>query len=271
MLTRLVAILLLAPWLRASPFFAMDNGVPGAGPAEVAATVRELGFDGLGGRGPGVKALRGALEERGSRLWNIYATVKLEAGKPVLTPAFRTDIDELRGHDATVWLAIHELAGGGDEVAVAAIREISDHARTAGATVSLYPHAGFWLAGFGHAARLAATVDRPDVGVTFNLCHWLKVEGDVDPMPLLRAEKEKLQFVTINGADKGDTKSMGWDRLIQPLDRGSYDVAGLVRRLRREAGWNGPVGLQSYGIPGDKRENLKSSIATWRRISPPGE
>jgi sugar phosphate isomerase/epimerase len=251
--------------LKASPFFAMDNGVPG-GPAEVAATLHELGYDGLGGRGTGAKVQREALEAKGIRLWNIYLTLKFAPGVPALTPEIRGYIEPLKGHDSTLWLAIQEVAGG-DEVAVAAVREIAAQAETAGVKVSLYPHTGFWLARFADAVRVAGLVDRPNVGTTFNLCHWLKVEGDVDPIPLLTAERAKLQFVTINGADRGDTKAMGWDRLIQPLDRGTYDVGAFVRRLRDEVKWRGPVGLQGYAVPGDKRENLRRSMAAWRAMS----
>ena len=265
MIRRLFLFLLLASGLKASPFFAMDNGVPG-GPAEVAATLHELGYDGLGGRGPGVKVLREALEGKGRRLWNIYLTLKFAPGTPALTPEIRGYIEELKGHDSTLWLAIQEVTGG-DEVAVAAVREIAAHAETAGVKVSLYPHTGFWLARFSDAVRVAGLVDRQDVGTTFNLCHWLKVEGDVDPIPLLKAEKAKLQFVTINGADKGDTKAMGWDRLIQPLDRGTYDVGAFIKRLRDKVEWQGPVGLQGYAVPGDKRENLRRSMAAWRAMN----
>jgi sugar phosphate isomerase/epimerase len=265
MIRQLLCFLLLASCLKASPFFAMDNGVPG-GPAEVAATLHELGYDGLGGRGPGAKVQRAALEGKGIRLWNIYLTLKFAPGTPALTPEIRGFIEELKGHDATLWIAIQEVTGG-DETAVASIREIAAHAASAGVKVSLYPHTGFWLARFADAVRVAGLVDRQDVGTTFNLCHWLKVEGDVDPIPLLKAEKAKLQFVTINGADKGDTKAMGWDRLIQPLDRGTYDVGALIRRLRDEVKWQGPVGLQGYAVPGDQRENLRRSMAAWRAMN----
>src|SRR5690606_7916459 len=101
--------------------------------------------------------------------------------------------------------------------AIASVREIADHASALGVKVSLYPHTGFWLERFPDAVRVANGVDRENVGVTFNLCHWLKVEGDVDPIPAISKDAARLQFVTINGSDGGDTKSMGFVRLIQPL------------------------------------------------------
>ncbi len=66
-------------------------------------------------------------------------------------------------------------------------------------------------------------------------------------------------LVLINGADHdGD-----WDRLIQTLDRGAFDVPGFVRMLR-SLGYNGPIGLQCYNLKGDREENLKRSMAAWR-------
>jgi len=56
---------------------------------------------------------------------------------------------------------------------------------------------------------------------------------------------------------------MGWDRLIQTLDRGSFDVYQVLVTLRR-LGYTGPIGLQCYGVKGDRRENLKRSIGAWR-------
>jgi hypothetical protein len=50
--------------------------------------------------------------------------------------------------------------------------------------------------------------------------------------------------------------------LIQTLDRGDYDVYGVLAKLRR-LGYDGPVGLQCYQVPGDLRENLKRSIDAW--------
>jgi sugar phosphate isomerase/epimerase len=262
--------LAFSAFLNASPFFAMDTGISGQ-PVAVAATLHDLGYDGLGGSGTNIRPAREALDARKLRLWNVYLTLKFEAGAPAVTPGLRTLITDLKGHSSTLWIAVQAVSGGGDQVAVAALREIAGVAAESEVRVSLYPHTGFWLSRFSGAADLAEKVERENVGITFNLCHWLKVEGDVDPIPDIRKHQKKLQFVTVNGADKGDTKAMSWDRLIQPLDRGTYDTASFLKRLNDEAKWQGPVGLQSFGIPGDQRENLKRSMVAWRAMqSKPG-
>ncbi len=72
-------------------------------------------------------------------------------------------------------------------------------------------------------------------------------------------------FITINGADKGNTRQMGWDRLIQPLDAGSYDVASFVRSAI-DVGYRGPFGFQGYGIHQEPREVLQRTMNKWRAI-----
>jgi len=127
----------------------------------------------------------------------------------------------------------------------------------------------FWFERFEDALRLAARLDRPEVGVTFNLCHWLKVEGsERDPAPLLQAAKSRLMFVTINGADAGDTRTLRWDRLIQPLGEGTYEVAAFLRKLRA-TGYSGPIGFQGYGIKAPPPEVLAKTMAAWQRMQAP--
>jgi sugar phosphate isomerase/epimerase len=263
----LFAALLALPWRAdANAFFAMDTGLSGE-PAAVSDTLQELGYDGFGGSGTTVSPVREALEGQGMKYWNLYLTLSIKSGVSPLTPELRKQIQDLNGSKSTLWLAIQEAPRDGGQTATKAVTEIAELARESDVKVSLYPHTGFWMARFPDAARLAAMVNREDVGITFNLCHWLKTEGDLDPLPAILKEKAKLQFVTINGADKGDTKAMNWDRLIQPLGQGSYDVAGFVRRLQVEADWKGPIGLQSYGIKGDQKQNLARSMAAWRKMS----
>jgi sugar phosphate isomerase/epimerase len=74
-------------------------------------------------------------------------------------------------------------------------------------------------------------------------------------------------FVTINGADTGDTKKMGWDRLIQPLGSGTYDVAAFVHTVR-ETGYTGPIGFQGFGIKAPPREILTRTMTAWKDMSP---
>jgi len=257
------------------PFFAMDTALHAA-PEETAALLKELGYAGLGGSGYQIAPLRKALEAKDLRLCNVYLTVGFDTTKPALTPEMKQLIDDLKGHDSALWLAIsHVTSAGaklplssteGDGTAAAQLKEIAAYAAPRGVKIALYPHTGFWLERCSDAVRVAEKADHPAIGATFNLCHFLKVEGDTDPLPVIQRALPRLFFVTLNGADAGDTRAMGWDRLIQTLDRGTWDTTSFLRRLR-EAGYKGPVGFQGYGIPGDSRDNLTRTMTTWKKMT----
>jgi hypothetical protein len=91
------------------------------------------------------------------------------------------------------------------------------------------------------------------------------VDPSRDYKPLLQQAVPRLWPVSINGADDHD-ENPGWSRYIQPLDSGNFDVATFLKTLRN-LGYNGPVGLQCYGIAGDVRVHLARSMAAWCKMS----
>jgi sugar phosphate isomerase/epimerase len=255
-------------------FFAFDNGA-GYGsvpPEEQAKMLKELGYAGIGYTGARqIPAMLKALDAEGLTMFSIYVDVCLtpEKGKPPHDPALKTAIEQLRGRDTLVWLPI----GGGrpsstalDDRAVAVIREIADAAKTSGLRVALYPHLGNYVERVEDAVRLVKKADRKNVGATFNLCHFLKVDHEKNLERRLKEARPCLFAVSINGADGGNTNRMEWDRLIQPLDRGSFDVGRVLKALR-QLDYTGPIGLQCYAIPGDRRANLARSMKAWRSLS----
>jgi sugar phosphate isomerase/epimerase len=255
-------------------FFAMDTAAK-LPPAECAAALAELGYAGLGGTPASAKAYAAALAERKLTLFNGYHVTSFAHADADLPADLVKAVDGLAGTGGTLWLGIRavQLPVGiplppeyGDTVVVPKLRQLLGYAKPKGVKVSLYPHAGFWAAQFEVCLRVASKVDDPSLGVTFNLCHWLKVEGgERDPLPLIKEALPRLDFVTINGADGGDTQNLGWDKLIQPLGRGSYDVGAFVARVRA-AGYRGPFGFQGFGIKADSKALLKETMEGWRRI-----
>jgi sugar phosphate isomerase/epimerase len=275
-LASLICLLAASSTHAANPFFAMDNIARG-GPDVVPAMLKELGYDGFGGRVPDETMLP-AVTARGLKFFNAYHVLDLNPSTPAPNDQLRTWLGAMRSKDTVLWLAINKVtrpdgklyapsALEADEYVLAQIRAIADVAKANGIRVALYPHTAFWLARVDDALRVAEKLNRPDIGVTFNLCHWLKVEGaERDPVPVLRTALPRLMFVTISGADTGDTRAMGWDRLIQPLDAGTYDLGAFMRTLRT-VGYTGPVGFQGYNIKGEPRDILTRSIAAWRKFN----
>ena len=111
--------------------------------------------------------------------------------------------------------------------------------------------------------RLLDQDPNPHLGLCFNLCHWFKNHGDVDPTSALTAARTRLLAVTVNGVTRGGAE---WSSLIRPLDEGDHDLPALHALLERLR-FDGPVGLQGYGLRQPPAEHLARSMAVWRGIT----
>ena len=80
--------------------------------------------------------------------------------------------------------------------------------------------------------------------------------------PLLRAAMPYLSAVSVNGTDKASQIEAGQGKWIQPLDNGSFDIYGFLKSLE-DLGYEGPVGLQCWGIGGDAQDHLERSMRAW--------
>ena len=261
-----------APPALTNPFFAMDTGTRDAThrtPAEQVALVKELGFAGVGPIYHGPEDLQqwfAALDQQGLKMYALYLNLNLDAGAEALSPQLKEAITVLKGRETFAWLFVTSKqfkpsTTNGDEVAVTALRAVADFAAVHGVRIALYPHTGQYAQRVEDCVRLIGKAERKNLGVTFNLCHWLKVDGQ-DLAATLKCAAPYLQVVTLNGADAG---GKDWKTLIQPLDGGTYDVAPLLRQLKA-LGFQGPIGLQHFGIHGSVAENLKHSMDGWKKL-----
>jgi sugar phosphate isomerase/epimerase len=238
--------------------------------AEQAVMLKELGYDGVGHIWlDGVAERLKTLDDANLKLFQITMTVGLTPGKaPYDANKFKDVLALVKGRGVQFDLLINGAPPSdtaADTRGVEVLREMSDLAEESGSQLLLYPHVGCWVERIEDAVRVAEKVDRSNVGVMFNLCHWLRVDKQRDYKPLLQKAMPRLWAVSINGADVWDDRP-GWDRYIQPLDKGSFDVAGLLKTLK-ELGYKGPIGLQCYGIGGDAREHLARSMTAWRKMN----
>jgi sugar phosphate isomerase/epimerase len=241
--------------------------VPNPPVSEQAGLLKELGFDGVGYPlwfGDELAANLRKLDEAGMPLYVVYTMVRLEPDTPAFDPRLPASLAALKGRPVTVSVLLQGLPPAdpaGMPRAVEVLRELSDIAAQADLRISIYHHLNDWTESLLHALQVVKQVDRPNVGVNFNLCHWLKVDGDKDYRAVLKDNADRIFAVTINGAQLG---SQDWvNGLIQPLDRGNFDNRQLLSVLR-EIGYRGPVGLMCYGIPDDTREYLQRSMKTWK-------
>jgi len=235
-----------------------------------AALLEELGYDGAGHLWlDNLEERIKTLDAHGLRLFQVYLQVNIaaDANSPY-DPRLKESLPLLRGRKTMLALLMSGAAPSDpalDERAVALVQEIADMANEAGVRVALYPHSGNWLEHVEDGLRIVQKAKRPNVGVMFNLCHWLKVDDEKNLKPLLTSAMPHLFAVSIHGADRAEAIHAGTGNWIQPLGNGSFDVGALLDTLR-ELGYQGPVGLQCYGIPGDARDHLTKSITAWRRL-----
>lgn len=250
--------------------YCLEMGVKGTKPRPVpeqVALLKELGFDGISGLfllDPKLDEYLRAIDAAGLKLHMLQLSMNVNPSKPAFNPGLPDAIRKLKGRAVTISLTLEGLKAGdpaGIEPTVKALRQLGDVAAEADARISIYQHVNVWSESLPFILDVVKKVDHPRVGYNFNVCHWLKVDGQKDYKPLLKENASKLFCVTICGAEVG---SSTWtDGLIQPLDKGNFDNRGLMRFLG-EIGYEGPVGLMCYGVPGDPKDHLARSLTTWK-------
>ena len=235
---------------------------------EQAALLKELGYDGVGHLWlDNVKERLETLDAAGLKLFQITIQVNIAADTPY-DQKLKDVLPLLKGRHVQVNLLMDGMPASdtkGDEAATRIVRELADMAAESGTEIILYPHVNMWLERVEDAIRLAKEVDRKNVGIMFNLCHWLKVDKEENMRPLLESAMPWLRAVSINGADHADEIRAGTGNWLQPLDGGSFDVAVLLQALKA-LGYKGAIGLQCWCIEGDASDHLTRSMQAWTKI-----
>ena len=237
-------------------------------PDQRVALLKKLGYDGMEYNGfNGLKEIVDALDRHGLRLFTIYTPVNLDEGQAKYDPKLKESLEIIKDRDVVLELHVHSTkykksdpAGNGRAVAI--LREMADLAAPKDVRLAIYPHYGFWGETVEDSIRVAEKVNRPNVGSIFNLCHWLRVGGK-DYESVLAKAKPTLFAVSVNGAE---TSGTDWKALIQPLGRGGFDTYSLLKVVKK-AGYDGPIGLQTYGVPGAPQMHLGQSMKAWRTMT----
>lgn len=246
----------------APAFYPFKNGMRFANAEEGVRVAKALGYPGIGSIHPGELAkYKTACDAAGMKVFSIYCSAKVNEKDFQYDAVVSEAIALLKGTDAIVELNVQRGKNSTDAAAVALVKDIADKAKAAGLKVALYPHANDHIERVDHAVRIAKASGCDNVGVAFNLCHFLKCQPDDDAAAALKAAQPLLWSVSVCGADK-DGKD--WKTLIRPLDEGTFDQVALLRALR-DAGYKGPVGLQCFAIAIDPKENLTRSMQAWQK------
>ena len=236
-------------------FYVFKNGMPALSYEEEALLLKELNYNGISQvseEGPELAKRIEAYRGNGLKVLSIYLTAEETPIDP--------DIYRALGEDGgMIELTVREHT---TPKLIKSSRQTVESAEKMNVRVVLYPHHGFTVATMPQAIDLADKVDHPNLGVMFNLCHFLRNENEEDLERILERASPRLFSVSTNGAD---IDGKDWTTLIQPLDEGTFSQKRLLDALR-QIGYSGPVTLQCHNIKGDKRANLKRSISAWKLL-----
>lgn len=266
-----------------NPFFTLHNAIRGDSTYKTfdqqVAFIKSLGYDGVEiNQLDSFEGMKAALDKYG--FTGSYFYLKIDLDSP-LDPRIEPAIRALKGTQAVVAPYIISSqkrfaapSASADSLVIQHLRSVAEWAREAHLPVAIYPHLGYYVQQTEHALRLAQQIDRPTVGLTFNLCHWLATTPRAnrsDWKRLLTDLKPYLKMMTISGANNVDASATTngpngvWEQYILPLGTGSFDTYELVRFAVQDLAFRGPIGVQCYAMKGDKPTNLHNAIAIWRQ------
>lgn len=247
----------------APPLYPFQNSVRALSVDEGVAILKELGYPGIGSVYPqDLAKYQAACSKAGLKVFSIYCSAKVHKTGFTYDAKISAAIALLKGTDAIVELNVQRGEDPQEAHAIALVKQVAADAKAAGLKVILYPHANDFIERVDHALRIAKATGCDNVGVAFNLCHFLKIQPKDDLAETLSAAKDRLWSISLCGAD-ADGKD--WNTLIRPLDEGTFDQAKLLRLLR-EQGYRGPIGLQCYNIAIAPRDHLARSWAAWKKL-----
>ena len=189
---------------------------------------------------------------------------KLNLDEPELDPRLIDAIKQLKGFGTIICpyiikkngVSLHSTDKGVDKMAIHLLRKLAKLANESGLQVAIYPHLNFYVEKTEHAVRIAKKANKSNLGLTFNLCHWLATTT-MDQRATLKKQLKSLapylKMMSINGANNiASSKTNIWGDYILPLGEGNFDVKGLVKFVAIDLGLNIPIGIQCYNLKGNK-------------------
>ena len=258
-----------------NPLFVFNNSLNKSGVDTLplnqqAALLKKLGYNGIEERETAflLGAIK-AMSEEGLKVYTDYMKIDIDSETPY-DLSWNEVIPKLKGTDIILWTHIHSNEYKpsdivADEKIVPVIQQLADFAATYDVRIAIYHHIDFLVESADDSYRIASKVNRDNVGSVINLCHYLRTDSEENIENVLTMTLPKLFVVSINGADGGDTRQMGWDRLIRPLGEGSFNTYRFVETLI-DKGYKGPIGIQCYAIKGQPEEYLTKTINAWKQF-----
>ena len=237
-------------------------------PAAQMKLLHTLDYDGYSQYGiDGLADVLKAVDDNRLKLFQFYVYVSLDPSKPRYDARLKEAIKLLKGRETIISLLIdgkQTSPAERERQTVEVVREIADMAAGCDLRVAIYPY----YETVQDAINTVQKANRKNLGVIFSQVFFFITEDENNLKVTLKTAMPFLYAVNINGTDGGHKGYKGTDfsRLIQTLDRGSYDNLKLLTLLR-ELGYKGPIGLHCCYIRGDVCDSLARSMEAWKKFS----
>ncbi|WP_373331251.1 sugar phosphate isomerase/epimerase family protein [Salmonirosea aquatica] len=259
-------------------FFVLHNAIRGDSVYKTfdqqVSLIKSLGYDGVEiNQLESFAGMKAALDQH--QFKGSYLYFKINVDQPQLDERLESIIAQLKGSGTL--LAPYMVSDSkkfkpssheADAHLTALLQQLGKWAQKSNLQVALYPHYGFYVETIDHALKLVKAADMKNVGLSFNLCHWLAttpLAERTDWKKDLKTLQPYLKMVTISGANQVDSQAKTpWDDYILPLGTGTYDTYDLVSYLVKDLKYKGPIGVQCYNIKADKPELLRSTMQVWQ-------
>lgn len=137
------------------------------------------------------------------------------------------------------------------------LRPIAEAGDRIGCSLALYNHGG-WFGVPENMVRLVKAIDRPNVGIVYNLHH---AHDQIERLPeILNLLKPYLLALNVNGME---TNGDQIGKKILVIGEGNRDAQ--VFRQIAESGYSGPIGILNH-TQEDARDRLDKNIKGLRRL-----
>lgn len=259
-------------------FFALHNIIRGDSTYDTfdkqVALVKSAGYDGIEINGvESFEGMKAALDKHRFKASYLYAKITLD--EPYMDIRMEDIIRQLKGSKTIIApyiisnRAFPPGSHGADTLVIRILKQLSQWANASGLQVAIYPHNDFYVERTDHAMALTKQVNQKNLGLSFNLCHWLATTTLSERSTLqthLRELRPYLKMITICGANDTLTRQQNvWDDYILPLGTGTFDTYALVKFCVKDLKLRVPIGVQCYNIKTNKYNLVINTMEVWKQ------
>ncbi len=235
--------------------------------------IKNAGFDAIEiNQIDSFEGMKAALDKYQFKGAYFYVKIKLE--QPYLDQRLEKYIQQLKGTKTIIAPYVvseskkfSPSSHNADTLVIRLIKQIGKWSKNSDLQVAIYPHLGFYVERTDQALALVKEINMKNVGLSFNLCHWLATTSSNERLELkqhLKTLFPYLKMISISGANDLVTKQKNiWDDYILPLGQGSFDTFNLVKFMVKDLKYKNPIGVQCYNIKGSKTVLINSTIQAW--------